>query len=43
MASGAVLLGIPDELAWSCYMENLDVYDIGTVRHLTNITSNLIS
>ncbi|KAJ1304710.1 hypothetical protein OPQ81_005849 [Rhizoctonia solani] len=28
MASGAVLLGIPDELAWSCYMENLDVYDI---------------
>ncbi|CAE6511205.1 unnamed protein product [Rhizoctonia solani] len=28
MASGAVLLGLPDELAWSCYMENLDVYDI---------------
>ncbi|QRW08082.1 superkiller protein 3 [Ceratobasidium sp. AG-Ba] len=28
MASGAVLLGIADELAWSCYMENLDVYDI---------------
>lgn len=29
MASGAVLLGVADELAWSCYMENLDVYDIG--------------
>lgn len=29
MASGAVLLGFADELAWSCYMENLDVYDIG--------------
>ncbi|CAE6416415.1 unnamed protein product [Rhizoctonia solani] len=28
MASGAVLLGLPDELAWSCYMENLDVHDI---------------
>ncbi|KAG8752591.1 Superkiller protein 3 [Ceratobasidium sp. 428] len=28
MASGAVLLGFADELAWSCYMENLDVYDI---------------
>lgn len=34
MASGAVLLGIPDELAWSCYMENLDVYDIGALGHL---------
>ncbi|KAG9127255.1 Superkiller protein 3 [Ceratobasidium sp. 392] len=28
MASGAVLLGFADELAWLCYMENLDVYDI---------------
>jgi superkiller protein 3 len=34
MASGAVLLGIRDELAWSCYMENLDVYDIGMTSHL---------
>ncbi|KAG8720783.1 Superkiller protein 3 [Ceratobasidium sp. 394] len=28
MASGAVLLGFADELAWSCYLENLDAYDI---------------
>ena len=37
LCDGAILLGLPDEVAWMFIIDNKDVYDIGKYRLISPV------